>query len=191
MKVALSKVTNFKNAYPFRGRLAKDPQGEYQVIQTSDISETGQVVLDSCIKVSGITPKEKYLLSKGDVLFIGKGYRNQAGCISVDVKNTVAAVTLHVFQAKPEIFPEYLAWFLNQPPAQRWIKSRNEGSVHPNLSLKTLGELPVTVPDLPTQQKILAIHKLALKEQDLMKQYLFNRKAMIDHSLLKLISDHT
>jgi restriction endonuclease S subunit len=66
--------------------------------------------------------------------------------------------------------PEYLAWFLNQPPAQALLQSISQGSGTTMVSKAAFGDLAIDVPVLATQKQIVQLDQLRCKEAFLQKQ---------------------
>ena len=122
-----------------------------------------------------ITPQnERYLLQPGDVLFAAKGEKNFAAVYNPAVGPAVASATFIVLRLRAEfasrISAPYLAWLLNHPAYQRTLKAQALGSGIPSISVKTLQQLEICVPDLPTQRTTLLIDQLQKKRDALLQQ---------------------
>ena len=77
---------------------------------------------------------------------------------------------LPLFVLRPKmdiVLPEYLAWAMNQPPAQRHFDSFARGTNLRMVPRASLDALDIDVPELETQRKIVAIDALAERERAL------------------------
>jgi hypothetical protein len=63
--------------------------------------------------------------------------------------------------------PEYLAWAINQPPAQRHFDVAARGTNIRMIPRSSLDDLELDVPDIATQRKIVAVDALAEREREL------------------------
>jgi hypothetical protein len=127
-------------------------------------------------------------LRQRDVLFLAKGQDNFAYLVNTNVTNTLAANTFYILRANPEsIQPDFLAWWLNQTPAQEYIKLNRSGSSLPFLSVSALSHLEVPVPDIEMQRKIGELEMLRKKEADLLDLYLTKKSALVEAVCLNAI----
>jgi restriction endonuclease S subunit len=68
------------------------------------------------------------------------------------------------------VLPEYLAWYIIQQPAQRYLYERTSGS-HVRMILRDdLLDLPVAVPPLTVQRQITELRRLQVREQSLLSR---------------------
>lgn len=122
-----------------------------------------------------ITPQnERYLLQSDDVLFAAKGEKNFASVYEPAIGPAVASATFIVLRLRTELAPRisapYLAWLLNHPSYQRILKAQALGSGIPSISVKTLQQLEISVPDLQTQRTILLTDQLQKKRDTILQK---------------------
>ena len=114
--------------------------------------------------------RDKYLVKKGDVLFLSRGYRSWAAPIVDDLEVTVAVS--HFFVVRPkhaDVLSEYLAWYINQAPAQEYLHNIARRGTHmPLIPLSAFVGLKVDLPDIETQAKIVELSRLMEKEKQLL-----------------------
>ncbi len=117
---------------------------------------------------------------KGDVLFCARGTSNQAAACVVDVDRVVVGSQFFILRVSIDaVLPEYLAWYINQQPAQRYLNERTSGS-HVRMILRDdLLDLPVAVPPLTVQRQILELRRLQIKEQSLLNQLRKRRQDLL------------
>lgn len=104
------------------------------------------------------------------------------------LKNTTTNTHFFIIRVKSDkILPEYLAWYINQKPAQTYFLKHSPGTVIPVITSKNLGNLDVSIPTLYIQKKIIEIHKLSIREAYLTKKILYKKKRLIETLLLKKV----
>ena len=128
----------------------------------------------------------KHVLHYGDVLFVGRGVRNEAATFAADAGNVVAAPHLFVLRPKSElVLPDYLTWFLNLQETQEKIRTMRRGSAVPFVPMSAFARLEVPLPNLQMQNHIAGIQKLSLQEQQLLAQIKERRRVLIDALMLE------
>jgi hypothetical protein len=152
----------------------------YSVIQIRNVSEFGLLDLTEMAEMHLEEVPSRFFLSKGDVLFCARGTRNQAAACVVDVDRVVVGSQFFILRvAGQAVLPEYLAWYINQQPAQRYLNERLSGS-HVRMILRDdLLDLPVAVPALKVQRRILELHLLQVQEQRLLVQLSQKRQQLM------------
>lgn len=177
MKEILHSISS---GYSFRTKVKHEAKGDLAVIQLKDLENNYQTLGQELTMVSSDKVPEKYLLQKGDVLFISKGANNFAIVFQEDFK-AVAVSAFFVLRAdEKKVLPEYLAWFINSKPAQQFLKGNRAGTYIPNVNKDTLMSLQVKLPSLEKQKQIAAIAELAQKEQSIYNQLKENRKIILN-----------
>jgi hypothetical protein len=186
----LSDLCTIRLGYTARAKLEASSHGVL-AIQLRDMAEGG---VDSA-GLSRVLIKEsvdRYLVQAGDVLFRSRGDRNSAVALDDRFAEPAVAVSpLMVLRPRREIIsPDYLAWAINQPEAQRHFDIAARGTSIRMVPKASLDELHIDLPDLPTQRRIVAAHSLAAREYALVhlladaKQNLINRK-LAEHAKSK------
>src|SRR4030095_14310083 len=120
-------------------------------------------------------------------LFISRGTRKQAVAITSLVENAIATSQFFVLRPDEKVLPEYLAWYINQRPAQRYIEEHSTGTSASLINLGAMKSLPVETPPVETQSRVTKIHQLSLREKELMEAIQNKRRALIETTLLKAI----
>ena len=157
------------------------------LFQIKDIYNNRNIIPDSIYKINPKRLVDRYLVNKGDVLFLSRGHRNFATTIYIPMKNTIAAG--HFFILKfdtSKILPEYLAWYINQPPAQKFLKSMaKRGSHMPIIGKSEFEQLEVNIPPLQVQEKIVRLSNLLQQENELIENIKEKRKQIVQSICLK------
>ena len=96
-------------------------------------------------------------------------------------------ISLFVLRPDERVLPEFLAWYINQRPAQRYIEEHSTGTSASLINLEAMKRLPVEAPPAETQARITKIHQLSLREKELMEAIQNKRRELIEMALLKTI----
>lgn len=175
-------------AYIRTGVFAKpDRHGNALYLQVKYFNEQGEftgiaqpdIFVDDRIK--------HHLLEEGDVLFAAKGIRNYASVYKEAFGLAVASSSFFIIRPKADILPEFIAWSINNPRNIKKLKAEAKGSSLPSISIKSLGDLKIKVPDVKTQQAILELDKLRIKEKTLLHKIAILNDRLIGDKILSMI----
>jgi hypothetical protein len=166
----LADACTIHTGYTARGRLEPTAAGGgVLAIQLRDISPDGLVDPDRLTRVQLDGLADRYFVRAGDVVFRSRGERNTASALDERLREPALAVLpLMVLRPKLDVVkPEYLAWAINQPPAQRHFDVAARGTNIRMIPRSSLDDLELDVPDIATQRKIVAVDALAEREREL------------------------
>jgi restriction endonuclease S subunit len=183
----LKDVATIRSGYLFRERIKPDASGQYHVVQIGDVAPDSRFLDSALVRVSLPDVKRSQILETGDVLFISRGPRKQAIAIMWPIENAIATSQFFVLRPDESVLPEFLAWYINQRPAQRYIEEHSTGTSASLINLEAMKVLPIEVPPVETQARITKIHQLSLREKELMEAIKNKRRALIEMTLLKTI----
>lgn len=183
MRVRISDITEIQIGYQFREKLDHAPDGTHQVIQIKDIDGLNdhRLIPSSLYRVTPNRDTSKYEVSNGDVIFLSKGSRNYATHIEGlgDEKTIVVGYFFILRINVSSVSPDFLAWSINQPPAQRYLQSVTRGTGIPFIRKDAFAKLTISVPDLNTQRQVVELHRLSLQESALLNQLRTKRQELI------------
>ena len=184
----IGEACTILTGYTSRVRLLSAEQEGSLVLQLGDVSTNGQVDPDRLTRVAFDNLPERYLVSRGDVIFRSRGVPNIAVALDDQfVERAVAVLPLFVLRPKPEIIrPEYLAWVINQPASQRHFDRVARGTTMRMVPRSGLEILEISVPPIETQRRIVAIDALAERERTLAILAANKRRAITG----KILYDH-
>jgi restriction endonuclease S subunit len=183
----LKDIATIRSGHLFRERIKPEASGQYRVVQVGAITPDAGFLDNLLVRINLPDVKRSQILDEGDVLFISRGPRKQAIAITRPIENTIATSQFFVLRPDERILPEFLAWYINQRPAQRYIEERSAGTSASLINLEAIRGLPVEVPPIETQGRITKIHQLSLREKELMETIKNKRCALIEKTLLKTI----
>ena len=142
-------------------------------------------VLEPQLKIEG--KSAKHLLQDGDILFAAKGIHNFGVVYHASYGKAVASSSFVVIKLKKEtknmILPEYLAWFLTNTSDIRDFHRKQLGTTVPSISIKTLSEIEVKIPNIRKQHLITNIQQLRNKQKDLTQKLELARDTQIQQLL--------
>jgi hypothetical protein len=171
MKTKLGQLAEIRTGYTFRKPAKGTPVTPYLVIQIKDVRTDGKINAANLVTMNLPSVSERFFLEAGDILFCARGTRNQAAVFVGDVPEVVAGAQFFVIKVHGgKVLPEYLAWCINQQSAQKYLATCVHGTYISMIHKESLMELPIPVPSVAFQRKILAVHELALREQKLMDE---------------------
>ena len=165
-----------------------DKEGNTSVIQLKDVSGEGvlnfqdfqRVLLkkfppDDCIKL-------------GDILFKAKTNHPVAAVVGKALNDTIA--TAHYFIVRlnvSDVLPGYLAWYLNQRPAQIYFSKNAGGTRIQVITKQVLGNLEVVIPELSIQKKVEEVYRLYLREGEIMGTLKEKNQKLVSAQLMRVI----
>ena len=187
MKNVLKKIAAVQAGYSFRTRLESLDSGAVAVIQMKDLTGSNQVCCDELVKVDMDTPRGHHLVRPGDLIFRSRGLTSTSALLTDDPGVAVlAAPLLRIRITSNSILPEYLNWYISQPPAQSYFASCAEGTALKMISKQSLENLEVFVPSIARQRLVVEMASLAAEEQRILKTLAEKRNQYISSKLLQL-----
>ena len=188
MKASLGDISEIQVGYQSREGIRVHPDGSHFLLQARDFNNFHQVDWSTLTRFTPTGSTTKSEIRQGDVLFLAKGQDNFACPVNHITNHILAANSFYILRPnKATILPDYLAWWLNQTPAQEYIKLNRSGSSLPFLSVSALSHLEIPVPDFEVQRKISELELLRKKEADLIDLYLTKKLALIQTVCLNAI----
>jgi restriction endonuclease S subunit len=157
-----------------------------------DVDPEGGVHSDRFYRVNLTSRKKPDYLRQGDILFVGRGYRIFAVLVDENLKQTVASPHFFILRVNPErlIRPDYLVWYINHTRAQRYFSKHVAGTALPHINRQALEDLPVILPPLQVQERIVNAHRCRLKEKALLETLIEKKKHFLDELLDKTLEQY-
>lgn len=184
----IAELASVYTGYHFRGRVNSKPDGQYSVIQAKDVDDSLSFDPEKLARVDLGLDAERYLLRPGDVLFLSRGQRPWAMALSGLVGATIASSSFYVVRTDPSrIRPQYLAWYLNHKSTQATLKTMTTGSNIPFVSRAEFEKLPVPVPTIALQDKIVVMTRLEEREHRLLQELARHRTRLVDAVCMDLV----
>lgn len=184
MQQKIKDIADIQLGYQFRKKIEPERDGTHQVIQIRDFDENQNLNQEGLCRVTIDQLSEKYLVHKNDILFLARGHRNYAIHVMDSMEGTIAASHFFILKIKSKnVIPAYLAWFINQAPAQGYLHNlARRGSHMPIIPKSVFGNIKVHIPDIETQKRIVKLNTLIDKERTLLYN-LREKRALLIRSL--------
>lgn len=189
MRRKITDIADIQLGYQFRKKIEPVEDGAYQVVQIRDFDQDLALLKDGLLRVNIDKSADSFLIHKGDVLFLSRGQRNWAAAITEELKDTITVSHFFVMKIKNnQIMPEYLAWYINQAPAQSYLYSNARRGTHmPLIPLSAFTDLTVEIPDMVIQRNIVELSRLMEREKRLLNDLQTKRAHFINTISLKAI----
>ena len=186
----LVEMASISAGYPFRGKIDKLPRGDVAVIQMRNANPETGIDWSELIHVELPRSSEKAFLHSDDIILSTRGGRNFAYCIGKGRGPVVCSP--HFFVIRPmrdTVLPEFLAWQINQQPAQNYLAAGATGSHILNLKRAVVERLPIVLPSFERQESIVHADKTARAERVVLNQLIQNRTKEMSALAKEVLSD--
>ena len=181
----LRELCQIHSGHTARGKLEPVTAGGLPAIQLRDLGKERGVLEDPLPRYALGDLAPRYLVSGGEVIFRSRGEPNTATVVSEALAEP-AAVIVPLIIMRPDrarVLPEYLAWAINQPDAQRRLGAEAQGTSLRMIPMSVLQDLDIPLPDLATQRRIVDLHALAARETGLLHDLAARREQLLTHIL--------
>ncbi len=152
--------------YGLTARAESDLKGLFY-LRISDINDFGEVVRRDPKYVAQSDKLQKYLLEPGDIVIARSGSVGRSFVYTGSDDPWVFASYLIRFRINQEIAdPQYIGFYLRSPVFWRYVEAMTRTVAQPNINSKELSSLPVPLPTLPEQRRIVEI----LRQADVLRR---------------------
>ena len=99
----------------------------------------------------------KYCSQEGDVIFSRVGSVDRCSYVSKEYSGWLFSGRCLRVRPRSGINPEYLYYFLTNEGTKQYIRNIAVGATMPSINTKLLNEVPITIPSLDDQRRIVSI----------------------------------
>jgi type I restriction enzyme S subunit len=119
----------------------------------------GHIVPDPNKQIGELTAKrlQSYRLMRGDIVVGRRGEIGRCAVVQGEQEGWICGTGCFFIRPLPSMNPHFLAYLLKTTSYREKLERLSTGATMKNLSNSALGELSVSVPPLPEQQRIVAI----------------------------------
>jgi len=173
----LSEIAEIRAGHPFRGSVPEDVNGRVAVVQIKDVDWAGNINWEGLTKTRLEGRKEPDWIKNGDILFVARGTKIVAAYVDDLSGFCVCSQYFYLLRIKSEgALPEFVAWQINQQPAQNYLVKSAEGTAQVSVRRSMLEELSIVIPALEQQHTIISLAKSVLRERELLESLILNRE---------------
>lgn len=185
----LKKIADIRTGYSFRAKLEPDSEGNILVVQLKELSDENTIDISTAVKINMQDISENYLLQKDDLVFRSRGMDSTAAIMNITANNVILSAPFQRIRLRDasKILPEYLLWYINSKNAQTYFSANKTGTSVSMISTAVLADLPVVVPTLEIQKKIIEINILFEKEIELQEELIRKKRLLTETVLLKTL----
>lgn len=178
-KRQLREIANISSGYPFRTRIAPANGGNVAVVQIKNLNESASVDWANAVKTFLPGKRKADWLRDGDILFAARGTRNLAWCLQDVPERAVSSphfftIRLHDSMADAR----FVAWYMNQAPAQKYLAVSGSGAVVNNIKRDVLERTTLIIPPPAAQREIVALDQTLRHERRNLEARIENGKAI-------------
>lgn len=148
-----------------------------RVIQLKNVGVNGMDDVHELMRTHLSNRKTPDWVKDGDVVLSARGIHPVAALLTDPPENTVCSPHLYVIRvaAAAMALPAFIAWQLNQLPVQEHLRRQSAGSRQQSLRKASVEDLPMRLPPLLQQQRIVTIARAALLERSHCEQLIAAR----------------
>ena len=178
----LSDLATISAGHPIRDAIRDVPDGDVAVVQIKNVNTETGVDWPAVAKTKLAGRRGPDWLKPGDVIFSARGHRNVAVCLDQPPGRAVCSPHFFLIRVKDgkSTVPEFLAWQMNLPPAQRYFEQSATGSYITSIRRQVLETLPLQIPSLERQRLLVRLADAAKREKHLMERLIQNRQRELD-----------
>lgn len=183
MHKKLKEIADIFSGYNLHRKVENDPSGNCRLIQMKDVDKNCGIHVNNLPTICVPNIKNLSYIRKDDILFKSKSNNNIACIMPGQHENLIASAHFLIIRVKDtSVLPAYLAWFINQKPAQRYFELFSGGSTVSVVTKKILGDLEINILPVNKQIHLLKLEKLRKKEIQLetkiadLKEKLYNER---------------
>lgn len=185
----LIDLCHFQTGFTARGRLEPSFGDGQLALQLRDLREDGSIDMQGLQRFDLGLLSARYAVKPGDVVFRSRGQSTIAYVVpGAMAEPVVALLPLIILRPRLDIVtPEYLAWAINQPDAQRQIDAEAQGTSLRMIPKTSLEGIVVPVPDVGTQRLAVEVAQLSARETSLLHELAETRKIYTSRVLASLV----
>ena len=185
----LKDIADIRTGYSFRAKLEPDSEGNILVVQLKELSDKNTIDISTAVKINMQDVSDNYLLQKGDLVFRSRGMDSTAAIMDINSNNVILSAPFQRIRLHDtsKIIPEYLLWYINSKEAQVYFSTNKTGTSVSMISTAVLADLPVVIPVLKIQKRIVEISILSEKEIELQEELIRKKRLLTESVLLKTL----
>ena len=193
VKMKLKMMAKIQSGFISRGKIDPRNDGTCLLLQAKDVdADQLSYRTDNLVRFNPRLSGKDWYLYPGDILFMARGARNYSVLVDKIPDRVLAAACFFIVRIpNSEIIPEYLWWYLNQSPVEKYLNRFSGRSVHmPVVRRAVLESIDIPIPPIEVQKQVAVITTLIMKEQVLYKKLAEKRKYLMTEICLQAIREN-
>jgi len=188
---SLGELARITAGHPIREAVRDVPGGNVAVVQIKNMGADTGIDWPAVARIRLTGRREPDWLKSGDIIFSARGHRNVAVCVDDPPADAVCSPHFFLIRVKSRntTLPEFVAWQMNLPRAQRYFEQSATGSYITSIRRQVLEMLPLQVPSLEKQRLLVRLARAARLETRLMERLIENRRRELDLVAQELLAD--
>jgi len=187
----LGDVATLRAGYAFRSAIPESATGGVVVVQLKDIQIGERLDWSRPIRtILSRAPLGEEWLRPGDILFAFRGTRYFAVLLEEVPAPAIAATQFMLLRVRDTqaLLPAFLAWQLNQPPAQLHFHQAATGTAQRSLRRGAVEALTVAVPPMEFQHSVVELAVLVRREREAMQEFIRTREQQLSEIAASLLA---
>jgi hypothetical protein len=170
--VRVGDLGRVASGYPLRVSAEDLEPGDVAFVQLKNVGHPHGVAWQDVAKVALPSKREPAWLSPGDVLFSSRGTKTLAYPVATTPSRAVCGPQFFIITISDSrsVLPEFLAWQINQKPAQDYLQKESTGSFIQNIRKPVLEQMPIALPPLEEQRLIVQFWRAAQREREILQK---------------------
>lgn len=187
--IPLHRLITLRGGFAFRTAIPEVLNGGAWAVQLRDFRQGQGPNWKTIIETK--LPRElseQEWLESGDILIASRGARFFAALMEDVPPRTVASGQFMIIKVKDAdvLDPAFLAWQLNQAPAQAWFDGNARGAVLRSLTRDVIERVTIAIPPLAFQKSVANLAQLAKRERAVMEEIIRIRAAQLNSVAVRL-----
>ena len=156
----LDEISKGKGSYGIAASAVPFDSSLYTYLRITDINDDGS------LNKSGLTSVDEnnasnYLLKPNDIVFARTGNSTGRSYFydGSDGELVYAGFLIKFSLDESKVNPRIMKYYTHSKPYYDWVRSFDTGGTRGNINAKTYGNMPITLPSRPTQDRIVEILK--------------------------------
>lgn len=184
----LKNIANVITGYTFRGAVKEVSGSSLYVLQAKNIKDALFIDDNSLTAAEVDAPQTKAFVEDGDIVMGARG--NFHSAIIKSSKKILAASSVYLLRVRKEdIFPEYLAIYLNSSMCKKSLWSLTTEAAIKVILRKDLENIKISVPPIEQQKKIIALYKNITEQGKLLSKKIKIQKNIMNGIFQKIAEE--
>ena len=177
----IGDTANIRAGCAYRGAESKLPEGDIPFVGYRNVDIENGIDWPEVARVKLDLKRDPHWLEDGDILFASRGMNTYAYPVVNPPPKATCSPQFFVVTPKRSSFlsSEFLAWQINQAPAQSYLSRFADASTIRNIRRDVLSKMPISIPSMERQIIIANFAKAARRTQQI-------HRALIDNTALEL-----